>query len=488
MTLLQRLIIFSLFFSVKSFAVNVVWENENIGSYWINEEGTYTIKGTVKGLIRIGSGVKGPVIIQGEGKNVSTLKDIDQDDGTIYVIHNGYGGKDVTVRNLRIEYGLAGHKGVNIMGNGNKLINVDVVSCSDRSNCAGHIRVGDDGVMDGVYANIVDDTFKVSDPGATVQNSTAVMKGNGSAITLDWGGANTPRHYAKNIIVKGRTDLHPSQSDQVLYTPDGRLYANHAAMSVQTKHNISEIHYTDIRVEDGPNFAFIARITNGGTGTIDNVWMTGELPDGATKKTKDGNTYSPIVINAGDGVIKNVTIDMRGKLSNPSMHYLAGELKNVWIDGVVYNGYYPGAYGNNVSHTINENARYVLLRNKHSGLNLKADDAAGALSMSSNTSGNSRWRMVPTSSGWFYLESKGKSNERLKNVDGAKSWDLTNNTGFAVQWRLVPSGEEGWYFLENRSHFENLKVIDSSPNLDLTNDTGDRVRWRVIATPAKSNL
>lgn len=311
-----------------------IWKNENIGEKILTKAGVYEILGVCKGLIHIKGGINGTVFIKGPG----ILEDIDRIWGKPQVI-KGYGNTKVVIDGLTIRYSKANHKAIDLNGPGSIIRNCKIMSASNRKVCAGHIQVGPGGLMENDYAKIIDDTYKVKRTGAEVKNSIADMMGNGSAITLDYKGASGAGHYADNCVVEGYTNNNIKQGDT-------STTGNYSALCAVTDKNCSKIYFTNITIKDGVKFSHIIKIIEKGTGTISEVRMTGILPDGASKKTKKGVIFSPVIINAGPGTIKDVTINFGGKLSNPAWHFLNGHLVNVNIDGVVYNGIYHNTYGN----------------------------------------------------------------------------------------------------------------------------------------------
>lgn len=311
-----------------------IWNNENIGEKTIAKAGTYEIRGICKGLIHIKSGISGTVLIKGPG----VLEDIDRVWDKPQVI-KGFGNTKVIIDGLTLKYSKAGHKAIDLNGPGSIIRNCKIISGSNRRECAGHIEVGPDGLMENDFANIIDDTYKVKRIGAMVKNSTADMKGNGSAVTLDYNGATGTGHYADSCIVEGYTNNNINQGDT-------STSGNYCALCAVTEKNCSKIYFTHITIKDGKHFSHIIKIVEKGKGKISNVRMTGTLPDGASRKIKEGVIFSPVIINAGSGTIRNVSINFGGKLRNPAWHFLNGHLVNVNIDGIVYNGTYHNSYGN----------------------------------------------------------------------------------------------------------------------------------------------
>ncbi|MCG8700158.1 MAG: T9SS type A sorting domain-containing protein [Bacteroidales bacterium] len=342
---LAALFIFSSF-SVN--AKNVTWENETIKRYTITEAGTYRIKGKVIGCITIKNGISGTVYIEGPG-----LLD-DYDEGYRLQGKGGpepsrthrftilsEGSSKVIVRNLDMLTN-SGHKTVWLSGNGSRMENCKIECVRDRNLAAMAVQASPDGVIDNVWAKPNDDCFKVNHGNSLVKNSTAVMQGNGSAITLDYNNKHNDC-FARNCTIRGKSYIKVKDQN------DTR--ANGTALCAVNNGNVKNIQFTDIRVEDGKKFSHIILILQKQPGaTVQDVLMTGTLPNGAAKRTYPGGTSSsPVCINAYKGTIKDVVIDFGGALSNPAWHFLNGKLENVCIDGHLYNGTFNNKYGNQVN-------------------------------------------------------------------------------------------------------------------------------------------
>lgn len=477
-----------------------ICNNSDFGNYVIEAPGTYIINGTCTGVIDTGPEIKRNGEILLKGMNNGTL--LDSDYLSAYVINGGRRTKFI-IENLTVRYDKEHHKAINLQKPGSILRNSSVYGCIDRSTCAGHIKVN--GIVDDVYANIPDDTLKISHAGSIVRNSIADMNGNGSGLTMDWGGTSGVGFRAENVTIQGFTNLNKIMGDTIIQTGDGRVWGNHSAVSLISYNDVSDMELFDITFEDGKNFSHLIRIiqANGhkpgremqdAIGLHKNVWITGSVPDGAQKHTTVNQSvgtrrHSPIVINAGeyDGVIEDVTIDTGGDLANTRWHYLNGTLKNVWIDGTLYDGEFHGEYGYDIDANrkkLDQTSRYVLIKNRAAGGYLKATDLDGGLSTTTDYKDESAyWRMVETSGGYFYLENLMFNNEKLKSADGEGNFDLGNNTGHKSQWKYESNGM--YNYLANRTYSTNLGYFNG--DFKLSDITTNKTKWKMIRTNIKAH-
>lgn len=310
---LSAIIAFSVGLSQASqAAVNVTWKDTNIGKMVIEECGTYRIEGTVKGTILVSNKVTCPVKITGPG----TLNDVNNID-QVNVIKSSK-NTPIEVNGLTVILD-NGHKAIDLPAEGSRIINCTFTGIADRSKTAGHIQPGKNGLIKNTTGKIYDDTFKVKPVGSTVKNSTAILQGNGSAVTIDWGGADGDGHFANNITVSGK--LGPNTSDT---SPrSGRT-----VLGASSRNNASKMHYKNITIRDGKNMASIVKIQALENGSVKNVVMTGSLPDGVKRHRDD---VSPVILNAFNGNINNVTVDFGGALSDKSYLFKQGSVSNYSI-------------------------------------------------------------------------------------------------------------------------------------------------------------
>ncbi|MCG8699531.1 MAG: T9SS type A sorting domain-containing protein [Bacteroidales bacterium] len=472
---------------VQANAINVTWENETIGRYIITEGGTYTIKGTVIGCITVDGNITETVYIEGPG----TLDDYDEG----YRLQ-GNGGPEPTrehrftilcggdtkviIRDLNV-FTNSGHKSIWMAGAGSRIENCNVECVKDRNLAAMAVQSSAEGVIDNVWAKPNDDCFKVNRNNAIVKNSTAVMQGNGSAITLDYNNSHS-NCFANNCTIRGKSKL------KIRDINDTR--ANSTALCMVNNGDVQNIQFTDIRVEDGTKFAHIIKIMQKMPGaTVQDVLVTGTLPDGAARYTHpDGNTSSPVTINALDGVIKNVTIDFGGALSDQSLHFLNGELINVCIDGHLYNGNFNNKFGNQVNSTSCDAppAEEFISLLGNNGMYVSSENGNNA--MNCNRASVGAWeefKVVDAGNGKIALQ--GNNGKYVNN--GSPMWCNLNSITNAAKFTKVDAGGGKFALLSNNGNYVCSENGLTPMNCNRTAiGNWEKFTWNTIVKSASENM
>lgn len=454
-----------------------VWDNENIGKKEITQPGIYQVKGVVEGMID----VKGPyagVVIEGVGEN-PVFKDIPEEWNTS--IFTSTSGTPTMLRNFTFKYY---YNGQNVQGDFHKatwlkapsclISNCRIFSYGKRSVVAGQVSVGTNGVIEDSYCRIIDDGYKVNSPGALVRNSTVEMIGNGSAITLDYGGSSGEGHYAENCLIKGASGHHP---------PAGNMSskAQDAALGAVTEYAPTKVYYNNITILNGKNFAHIMKVMEETDTIYQDIRITGTITGGVktSVNSNTGTIWSPVVINALQGEIKDVYIDFGGALSDPKEHFVNGKLTNIWIDGVYYNGTYNQQFGNEVQAT-GKRPEYIFIHYAPNGKKLTVSGDFLQTVAPTDSSEEAAWEVQYIDDYFYLLHQGSRKYLTVENGQPALSTIKSDNSKWrwvdALKTNLRMENVESGEWLDNKEGNFQLSPVDS---------TKETTKWYIKSVPVK---
>ena len=163
-------------------------------------------------------------------------------------------------------------------------------------------------------------------------------------------------------------------------------------------------------------------------------------------------------------------------------------VKNNWLSEISdpifqHSKWTPSAITSNCSAET-----YFKIENKGQDYWLQAEGSSTDVLTADQSFGGdfTRWKKVSADGGYFYLESKGKTNYRLRDNSGEPR--TSTAMGDSELWKDIDAGN-GYFRLQNKATGDWLQASGSDPDTYMasTNSIGNWTRWRYVASESSTS-